>query len=264
MVGVSGGQAADLGAGSGVQQREQAGESFVRVARAACPSPEQRPLGGGVKDGAGEGPLAAQPEGRGWVDEDELAVFRPAEEAAQHVGPLVAVAGAVSEESFEVGGGDLGPGGDRPGGCEVDGQVAEDPEPGLQGDVAERVPSGSPGSFLFCELAAVEGSDRGGQAVWNGVEMTAPPGCGTALFLVSGQCRPRLVKNARRARPAVPVAGAQRSRSCCGLASGSALSSRPASRRMTIAPLGWWRAAAKAVSSSHQAGTGCSRAIAAE
>jgi hypothetical protein len=69
----------------------------------------------------------------------------------------------------------------------VDGQVAEDPEPGLQGDIAERVPSAPPGSFLFCELAAVEGGDRDGQAVRDGVEMTAPPCRGTALFLVSGQ-----------------------------------------------------------------------------
>ena len=125
-------------------------------------------------------------------------------------------------EPFEVGGGHLGPAGHRPGGCEVDGQVAEDPEPGLQGDVAERVPPGPPGSFLFCELAAVEGGDRGGQAVWNSIEMAAPPCSGTALLLVSGSVRPRLVKNARSARPAVPVVGAQRSSSCCGLASGSA------------------------------------------
>src|SRR5258705_4492936 len=189
MVRVADGQAADLGAGSGVQQREQAGESLVRVSGAACPSPEQRPLGGGVKNGAGKGRLAAQPERRGRVDEDELAVFRPAEEAAQHAGPLVAVAGAVAEESFEVGGGHLGPAGDQPGGCELDGQGAEDPEPGLQGDVAERVPSAPPGSVLFCELAAVEGGDRGGQAVRDGVEMTAPPCGGAALFLVSGQCQ---------------------------------------------------------------------------
>src|SRR5260370_41056063 len=66
IVRVAGGQAADLGAGSGVQQREQAGESLVRVSGAARPSPEQRPLGGGVKDGAGKGRLAAQPEGGGW------------------------------------------------------------------------------------------------------------------------------------------------------------------------------------------------------
>src|SRR5260370_932894 len=112
--------------------------------------------------------LAARREGGGWVEEDERAVFRPAEEAAQHVGLLVAVAGAVAEESFEVGGGGLGPAGHRPGGCEVDGQVSEDPEPGLQGDIAERVPSGAPGSFLFCELAVVGVGDRRGPPAWDG------------------------------------------------------------------------------------------------
>ena len=63
-----------------------------------------------------------------------------------------------------------------------------------------------------------------------------------------GRARPRLVKNRRRARPAVPLAGSQRSRSCAGLAAGSAASSRPASRKISIAPPGWWRAAANAAS----------------
>src|SRR5258708_3775001 len=204
IVRVAGGQAADLGAGSGVQQREQAGESLMRVSRAARPSPEQRPLGGGVKDGAGKGRLAAQPEGGGWVDEDELAVFRPAEEAAQHVGLLVAVAGAVAEESFEVGGGDLGPTGHRPGGCEVGGQVSEDTAAGLQGGIALRVTSGAPGTIMFCELAVVEGGDRGGQAVWNGVEMTAPPCRRTALFLVSGQCQAAAGEECAQGPPGCP------------------------------------------------------------
>ena len=140
-VGIADGQAADLGVGCSVQQCEQAGEPFVRMGRVVGPSPEQRTLDGGVQDVAGEGRLAAQPQGNGRVDEDEFAAFRPAEEAAQDVGSLVkAAAGAVAEECFEVGGGHLGPAGHRPGGCQVDGQVAEDPEPGLQGDVADRVP----------------------------------------------------------------------------------------------------------------------------
>src|ERR1039458_2855022 len=102
VVGVADGQAAELGAGSGVQQREQADEPFVRMSGIGGPSPEQRPLGAVIKDAAGEGRLAAQLEGRGRVDEDELAAFRPAKEAAQHIGPLVAVAGAVAEKSFKV------------------------------------------------------------------------------------------------------------------------------------------------------------------
>ncbi len=131
--------AASLGVRSGVQQREQAGEPFVRMGGVIGPSPEQRPLDGGIKDVAGKGRLAAQPQGDRRVDEDELAALRPAEEAAQHVCSLVAVAvGAVAEECFQVGGGHPGPAGHRPGGCQVDGQVAEDPEPGLQGDVADR------------------------------------------------------------------------------------------------------------------------------
>ena len=76
-VGVAGGQAADLGVRSGVQQGEQAGEPFVRMGGVIGPSPEQRPLGGGIKDVAGEGRLAAQPQGDGRVDEDELAALGP-------------------------------------------------------------------------------------------------------------------------------------------------------------------------------------------
>ena len=102
-VGVAGGQAADLGVRSGVQQREQAGEPFVRMGGVIGPSPEQRPLDGGIKDVAGKGRLAAQPQGDRRVDEDELAALRPAEEAARRVCSLVAVAvGAVAEECFQV------------------------------------------------------------------------------------------------------------------------------------------------------------------
>jgi hypothetical protein len=171
-----------------VQQGKQAGEPFVRMGGVIGPSPEQRPLDGGIKDVAGEGRLAAQPQGDGRVDEDELAALRPAEEAAQHVGSLVAVAvGAVAEECFEVGGGHLGPAAHRPGGCQVDGQVAEDPEPGLHGDVADRVPAGAPGSVPLFELAVVEGGYCGGQAGRDGVEVVAAACRGAALFFVSGQ-----------------------------------------------------------------------------
>ena len=59
-VGVARGQAADLGVRSGVQQCEQP-ESRSCGGWRVGPSPEQRPLVGGVEDGAGEGRLAAQP-----------------------------------------------------------------------------------------------------------------------------------------------------------------------------------------------------------
>jgi hypothetical protein len=69
----------------------------------------------------------------------------------------------------------------------VDGQVTEDPEPGLQGGVADRVPAAAPGSFLLFELAAVKGGYCGGQAGRDGVEVVAAACRGAALFFVSGQ-----------------------------------------------------------------------------
>ena len=86
---VAGGQAADLGAGCSVQQCEQAGEPFMGMGGVAGPSPEQCTLGACVQDVCGKGRLAAQTQGDGRVDKDELAALRPAEEAAQDIGPLV-------------------------------------------------------------------------------------------------------------------------------------------------------------------------------
>ena len=44
----------------------------------------------------------------------------------------MAVAGLAREEVFQAGGGDLGPDGDRAGSSEVPGEIAEDPQPGVQ------------------------------------------------------------------------------------------------------------------------------------
>ena len=59
------------------------------------------------------------------------------------------------------------------------GEVAEDPEPGFQGDVAEQPPSGPAVTFPFGELRVVERGDRGGQSRGNGVQLALPP-CGSA------------------------------------------------------------------------------------
>ena len=59
------------------------------------------------------------------------------------------------------------------------GEVAEDPEPGFQGDVAEQPASCPAGTFLFGELLVVERSDRGGKSRGRGVQVALPP-CGSA------------------------------------------------------------------------------------
>jgi hypothetical protein len=69
----------------------------------------------------------------------------------------------------------------------VNSQVAEDPEPALYGDVAERASAGAPGPFPLLELAAVETGDCGGQASRDGIEMAAAARSSAALFLIARQ-----------------------------------------------------------------------------
>jgi hypothetical protein len=123
VVDVVDGQAAYLCVGGCVQEREQAGEPFVREGHAAGPAVEQDPLGGQFQDGAGEGGLWSQRELAGGVDEDEFVTTRPGEESAQDVGLLVAVVG-LGQERLEIDGGDLSPAGDLASRGEVDGEVA--------------------------------------------------------------------------------------------------------------------------------------------
>jgi hypothetical protein len=74
----------------------------------------------------------------------------------------VAAVRAAGEEVFQVGGADLGPAGDLPGG-QVTCQVPEDPQPGFQGDVAERAAACPAGPVLFGELVVIERGDRAGE-----------------------------------------------------------------------------------------------------
>ena len=158
-VGAGDGQGADLRAGGGVQQGEQAGQALVRVGGGAGPPAQQRALGGGVQHGSGEGELGSWPQRPGRVDEDELALPGPGEVAVQHVDVLMAAARPGGEEAVQVGGGDLGPAGDAPGG-QVAGEVAEDAQAAFEGDVAELAAPGAAGAVLLGELAVVERGDR--------------------------------------------------------------------------------------------------------
>jgi hypothetical protein len=120
-------------------------------------------------------------------------------------------------------------------------QVAQDPQPGFQGDVAERAPPGPAGTIPLAELAVAERGDGAGQPGWDGGQETAPPDGGPAAGLNAGQGRPRLVKNTVRARPAasgVPSARVAPAMSCRGLAAGSAASIWPACRKIATAPPG--------------------------
>jgi hypothetical protein len=87
----------------------------------------------------------------------------------------VAVAGAAGEEAFQVGCGDLGPAGDPAGAGEAPGEVAEDTEPGFQGDVAEQPASCPAVTFPLGELLVVERGDRGGKSRGEAVEVALPP-----------------------------------------------------------------------------------------
>jgi hypothetical protein len=181
------GQAADLRAGGGVQQGEQAGQPLVRVGGRAGPPAQQRPLGAGVQHCSGEPGLGSQAQRPGRVDEDELALPGPGEVAAQHVGVLAAAARPAGEEVFQVGGGDLGPAGDPPGGGQVAGEVAEDPQAALEGDVAELAAACAAGAVVLGELAVVERGDRAGEPGRGGVQVALPPGGGAAAGLIPGQ-----------------------------------------------------------------------------
>jgi hypothetical protein len=153
----------------------------------------------------------------------------------------VAVARVGGEEVFQVGGADLGPAGDLAGGGQVAGEVPEDPQPGLQGDVAERAAACPAGAVLLGELAVVERGDRAGQPGWDGIQVALPPGGGAAAGLVAGQIRAWLVKNAVSARPAASKVSSARvalARICRGPAEESAEITRPAWRKIATAPPG--------------------------
>jgi hypothetical protein len=87
----------------------------------------------------------------------------------------VAAARAGGEEALQVGGGDLGPAGDAPGSGQAAGQIAEDPQAALEGDVTERAAAGAAGSVLVGELAVVERGDRAGEPGRDGVQVALPP-----------------------------------------------------------------------------------------
>ena len=97
------------------------------------------------------------------------------------------------------------------GGGQVAGEVAEDPQPGLQGDVAERAAACPAGAVLLGELAVVERGDRAGELRRDGVQVALPPGGGAAAGLVAGQDQP-LAGEEPGQRPAVRSRGPVRSR----------------------------------------------------
>jgi hypothetical protein len=86
----------------------------------------------------------------------------------------------------------------------VAGQVAEDPQAALEGDVAERAAAGPAGTVLLGELAVVERGDRVGEPGRDGIQVALPPGGGAAAGLIAGRISPWPVKNPSRARPAAP------------------------------------------------------------
>ena len=64
-----------------------------------------------------------------------------------------------SEEVLQVRGGDLGPAGDGAAGVQVRGEVAQDAQPGLEGDVAEGALPGAAAAVLLADLGVVELGD---------------------------------------------------------------------------------------------------------
>ena len=125
----------------------------------AGPAEEQGPLDVDVQHGPGERRLSAEGQPAGGVGEDELATLGPGEEPPQNVGPLVASGRGASEEVLQVRGGDLGPAGDGAAGVQVRGEVAQDAQPGLQGDVAEGALPGAAAAVLLADLGVVELGD---------------------------------------------------------------------------------------------------------
>ena len=112
---------------------------------------------------------AAESEWTGGVGQDDLVPPGPAEEPPQHVGVLMPARGLAGKEILEVGGGDLGPPGQASAnGGQVLGEVAQDPEPGRQGEVAELVAPGAPVAVPLIDLGVVECGDRrpAAVAVW--------------------------------------------------------------------------------------------------
>jgi hypothetical protein len=70
----------------------------------------------------------------------------------------MAGSGTAGEEAFEVIGGHLGPSGDRAGSADVAGQIAQDAQPGREGDVAEDPSTGAAAAVLFAYLDVVVAS----------------------------------------------------------------------------------------------------------
>ena len=95
--------------------------------------------------------------------------------------------GLAGKEILEVGGGDLGPPGQVSADGQVLGEVAQDPEPGRQGEVAELVAPGTPVAVPFLDLGEVECGDRGLQRFRYRLEISLPAGRGPPLFGVVGE-----------------------------------------------------------------------------
>jgi hypothetical protein len=153
----------------------------------------------------------------------------------------VAAARADGEEAFQVGGGDFGPAGDLPGG-QVAGEVAEDPQPGLQGDVAELAAACAAGAVLLGELAVVERGDRAGEPGRDGVQVALPPGGCAAAGLIPGHGQSLAGEERRQRAPGrieVPSARVAAARICRGPAEVPAQITRPAWRKIVTAPPGW-------------------------
>ncbi len=131
---------------------------------------------------AGEAGLSAGPELSGGVDQDDLVPADPAKEPSQQVGVLMPAAGFAGEEVLEGGGGDLGPTGQASAGHQLMGEVAQDPQPGRQGDVAELVSPGAPVLVAVLDLGEIERDDCSLQRCRYGLEVSLPAGRCPPLF----------------------------------------------------------------------------------
>ena len=97
------------------------------------------------------------------------------------------------EEVLQVRGGDLGPAGDGAAGVQVCGEVAQDAQPGLEGDVAEGALPGAAAAVLLADLGVVELGDGVTQRSGNGGDVPlagGPPPAG-AVCRVPARARGR-------------------------------------------------------------------------
>jgi len=125
----------------------------------ARPAAQQRALPGWLQERADEAGLRAEAQRLGWVDEEQPLTFDPREELPEHVGLLVACLGRERQHRVEIGGSDFDPTGQSPDLAQVFGEVTQDPQLVLQGDVADRLGTDPACPVTLAQQVLVEGDD---------------------------------------------------------------------------------------------------------